>query len=227
MSAGVRVVLVEDDPAVSAIHHGFLLAHGGFEVIGQCATGEDAVEVISRLRPDLVLLDIHLPDISGVEVLRRLRADDHLDVDVMAVTAAQEVDTVRAAMAGGVVGYLVKPFAMAALHERLDAYLAARVPDDDAVLDQGQIDRMLGSSAGGRGVNLLPKGLSQETLIAVGRALTRAGTASAAEVSEATGISRGSARRYLEHLVDVGRATRHPRYGTAGRPVVDYRAAGR
>lgn len=223
----VRTLLVEDDPAVSAIHHGFLLAHGGFEVVAQAATGARALEVAAQLRPELVLLDIHLPDVSGVEVLRALRSGDLAGTDVIAVTAAQEVETVRAMIAGGVLGYLVKPFTMATLHERLDAYLAARAPSGSAVLDQQQIDRMMGSSTGGRSAPSLPKGLSQETLTAVWRALVTAGTASAAAVAEEAGTSCGSARRYLEHLVDVGRATRHPRYGEPWRPVVDYRAVRR
>lgn len=224
----VRTLLVEDDPAVAAIHHGFLLAHGGFEVIGTAVNGSQAVEMITEEEPDLVLLDIHLPDFSGVEVLRQIRmVPGHL-VDVIAVTAAQEVETVRAAIAGGVLGYLVKPFTMAALHERLDQYLHGR-PDAPvgARLDQTQIDRLLGSSVGGKQLSALPKGLSSETLNSVARALDISGLASAADIADATGVSRGSARRYLEHLVEAGRATRNPRYGSAGRPVVDYRAAHR
>lgn len=226
-STRVRTLLVEDDPAVCAIHHGFLLAHGGFEVVGQAVDGADALAKVVALEPDLVLLDIHLPDISGVEVLRRFRGGIAPDVDVLAVTAAQEVDTVRSAIAGGVVGYLVKPFTMAALHERLDFYLEARAPSGRSMLDQKQIDRMIGSSTGGRAPAEMPKGLSAETLATVWRALLEAGEESAAGIATTAGISRGSARRYLEHLVDAGRASRHPRYGSAGRPVVDYRAARR
>lgn len=188
----VRTVLVEDDRAVAAIHHGFLLAHGGFEVIGTAATGAAAVEMIVEEEPDLVLLDIHLPDISGVEVLRQIRAAGGHLVDVIAVTAAQEVETVRAAIAGGVLGYLVKPFTMAAMHERLDQYLVGRPQaPPGARLDQSQIDRLLGSATGGRAPATLPKGLSGETLTVVGRALTQLQTASAAQISEAAGVSAG------------------------------------
>lgn len=222
--SGVRTLVVEDEVAVAGVHQGFLLAHGGFEVVGLSHTGEDAVRDVERLRPDLVLLDIHLPDITGVEVLRRIRQLPGAPVDVIAVTAAQEAETVRAAMAGGVASYLVKPFTMGALHERLDQYLRQRaVVGGDERLDQRQIDRLMRSHPSTVEVRL-PKGLAPETLDQVAAELARAGQASAVEVGEAIGLSRVSVRRYLEHLVDAGRAVRRPRYGTAGRPEIEYRA---
>ena len=224
MSASrVTTLVVEDEVAVAGVHQGFLLAHGGFEVVGLAHTGEDAVREHERLRPELVLLDIHLPDMSGVEVLRRLRRLPGPPVDVIAVTAAQEAETVRAVMAGGVVSYLVKPFTMAVLHERLDHYLAHRaVVTGETHLDQRQIDRLLRAPEG-RTPPPLPKGLSQESLDQVVTALHDVGDGSALEIGEAIGMSRVSVRRYLEHLVDSGRAVRRPRYGTAGRPEIGYR----
>ena len=219
----VTTLVVEDEVAVAGVHQGFLLAHGGFEVVGLAHTGEDAVREVERLRPELVLLDIHLPDMSGVEVLGRLRRLEGPPVDVIAVTAAQEAETVRAVIAGGVVSYLVKPFTMAVLHERLDHYLAHRaVVTGETHLDQRQIDRLLRAPEG-RTPPPLPKGLSQESLDQVVTALHEVGDGSALEVGEAIGMSRVSVRRYLEHLVDSGRAVRRPRYGTAGRPEIGYR----
>lgn len=224
MSVGrVRALVVEDEVAVAGVHQGFLLAHGAFDVVGLAHTGEDAVREVERLRPDLVLLDIHLPDMSGVDVLRRVRQLPGRPVDVIAVTAAQEADTVRAAMAGGVAAYLVKPFTMAVLHERLDHYLQQRTAGaGDGRLDQRQIDRMMRAPRT-RMPAPLPKGLSPETLDQVMAALRRVGVGSAAEVGRACGLGRVSVRRYLEHLVDVDRAVRRPRYGTAGRPEIEYR----
>ena len=70
-----------------------------------------------------MLLDVYLPDMSGLEVLQRLRARPGRPVDVIAITAARELETVRTAMAGGVLHYLVKPFTAQVLRERLDDYL--------------------------------------------------------------------------------------------------------
>lgn len=218
-----RVLVVEDEVAVAGVHQGFLLAHGGFEVVGLAHTGGEAVRDVERLTPDLVLLDIHLPDMSGLDVLRRIRQLPGAPVDVIAVTAAQEADTVRAAMAGGVASYLVKPFTMAALHERLDQYLRHRaVAAGTDHLDQRQIDRLLRAPRSQPEARL-PKGLAPETLDHVVAELDRVGAASALEVGDTIGLSRVSVRRYLEYLVDVGRAVRRPRYGTAGRPEIEYR----
>lgn len=223
----VPTLVVEDEVAVAGVHQGFLLAHGGFEVVGLAHTGADAVQACERLRPELVLLDIHLPDMSGVDVLGRLRRLEGPPIDVMAVTAAQEAETVRAAMAGGVVSYLVKPFTMAMLHERLDHYLARRAAvQADTHLDQRQIDRLLRAPEG-RAPAPLPKGLSQESLDQVVAALHGLGDGSAVEVGAEIGMSRVSVRRYLEHLVESGRAVRRPRYGTAGRPEIGYRMEAR
>jgi len=77
------------------------------------SNGAEALSSVDQLRPDLVLLDIYLPDISGLEVLQQLREDDHPPVDVISITAAREVESLRAAMRGGVVHYLIKPFLFA------------------------------------------------------------------------------------------------------------------
>ncbi|MET1036445.1 MAG: response regulator [Arthrobacter sp.] len=143
----IRTLIIDDDPAVAGLHEGFLMAHGGFEVVGTAHTGEDGLRLLRGLAPDLVLLDIHLPGISGLEVLRRLRGDDVPAIDVFAITASRELETVRAALAGGVVQYLVKPFSAREFRERLDEYAAHRgelathleTPGD---LDQAAIDRL-------------------------------------------------------------------------------------
>ncbi len=228
----VRVLVVDDDFAVAAIHRRYVETLPGFVVVGEAHQGGDALRAVEELAPDLVLLDIYLPDLSGVEVLRRLRADaSGQRVDVIAVTASREVETVRAAMAGGVVHYLIKPFTLAALQERLLAYAAQRRELDQltgglgAVRDQEQVDRLLTPPPLHRASPPeLPKGLSAHTLQLVETALRDAGRElSAGETAQLCGLSRVSARRYLEHLATHGRAQVRPRYGSAGRPEHGYR----
>lgn len=225
-----RVLVVDDDFAVAGLHRGFVEAHGGFEVVGSAHTGADAIEQTERLSPDLVLLDVYLPDMSGVEVLAELRRRVDPPVDVIAITAARELETVRAAMAGGVLHYLVKPFPAHVLRERLDDYLRRwedlrRSAQRSEGLDQHDVDRLLGTATSPHsGQQPLPKGLSAHTLGLVSKALQRQPTdASAQEVADLVGVSRVSARRYLEHLVATGRAQVSPRYGAAGRPENRYR----
>lgn len=225
----ISVLVVDDDEAVATVHRGYTDSVPGFRVIGVVHRGGDVLPAVRDLRPDLVLLDVHLPDVSGTEVLRQLRAEG-MDVDVMAVTAAREVDTVREAMAGGVVHYLVKPFALAAFRDRLQAYAEhrARLRGAASVSDQADVDRLLqGRQRTPLPVDL-PKGLSSRTLAVVVQSLREQAPAdlSATEVAERCGIARVSARRYLEHLEQHGRAVVRPRYGGAGRPENGYRWVG-
>ncbi len=169
--------------------------------------------------PDLVLLDIYMPDMTGLEVLDRIRAASH-DVDVIFVTAARDVDNLKRALRGGALHYLVKPFERETLARRLEEY-AARHAELSALreVEQEHVDRMLGSTTGAAKVQL-PKGLSVETAVVVRAALADAGEQglSATECAERTGLSRVSARRYLEHLVADGVAVVKLKYGSTGRP---------
>lgn len=223
-----RVLVVDDDFAVAGLHTGFLEADGRLEVVGSAHTGADALRLVDECAPDLVLLDIYLPDMTGVEVLRRLRSREGAPVDVIAITAARELETVRAAMAGGVLHYLVKPFPAKVLRERIDDYLvhweSLRRSDGGEALDQADVDRLLSAPRSSRRQAALPKGLSPRTLDLVADALRNAGgDASAQEVGDVVGVSRVSARRYLEHLAEAGKAAVTPRYGSAGRPENRYR----
>lgn len=228
----IRVLVVDDDFAVASVHRGYVESIPGLEVVGVAHRGEEAVRAAGALLPDLVLLDVYLPDMSGIEVLRRLRAVDQPQPDVIMITAAREVQTVHQAMTSGVVDYLVKPFSLAVFRERLTAYQAHRADvlrrGAEEGLQQGDVDRLFSArhrASGGPSGNPLPKGLSPRTLESVARALRShpAADLSAGEVAELCGLARVSARRYLEHLERSGLAAVHPRYGTAGRPENGYR----
>jgi response regulator of citrate/malate metabolism len=210
------VLIVDDDFMVARVHAGFVERTAGFTVAGVAHGGLDALRMAQQLRPDLVLLDIYMPDLDGITVLRRLQAELP-DVDVLVITAAREVDTVRRALRGGVVSYLIKPFEYEALRERLENYAAtrsrlARVRR----AAQSDVDLLFGKANRSRPP---PKGLSAETAELVKRALLdAAGDLSASECAARTGLSRISARRYLEHFVEAGQAQVRLQYGTAGRP---------
>ncbi|MEU2199262.1 response regulator [Isoptericola sp. NPDC019482] len=225
------VLVVEDDFMVASIHRRFVERVPGFRVVGEAHSGADALAAVEALRPDLVLLDVHLPDMSGIEVLRRLRAAGH-DLGVIVITAAREADTVRAAAAGGAAHYLVKPFASEDLTARLQEFRRARAAleglDDDGVAGspadiQADIDAVFARPPQATPREPLPKGLSQETADAVLAALADGAELSATECADAVGVSRVSARRYLEHFATAGRAAVRLNYGTAGRPERRYR----
>jgi response regulator of citrate/malate metabolism len=222
----VAVLVVDDDFMVARIHTQFVERTPGFEVVGVASSGQAALDDVARLRPDLVLLDVHLPDITGIEVLRRLRADGD-DIGVLMVTAAREADTVRAAASGGAVHYLVKPFDYDDLRVRLEAFRAAHLAlSGTGAPGQEDIDAVFGAAAVPSPAAMLPKGLSPETADSVEAALRDAGELSAAECADVVGISRVSARRYLEHFVARGSVTVRLQYGGAGRPERRYRIGG-
>lgn len=234
MSEPVDVVVVDDDFLVVKVHTRFVEQVPGFRVVATAATGQQAIDVVREHAPHLVLLDVHLPDMTGIEVLRHLRADGN-EVGVLVVTAAREVDQVRAARTGGAVGYLVKPFGQADLAARLEDFrdeLQRLAAADPETAEQDDIDAIFGGlrgpSEGSRAATgALPKGLSADTGELVIAAVRGAGDVSALECAEAVGLSRVTARRYLEHYVAAGVLDGRQQYGRVGRPERRYRPARR
>jgi response regulator of citrate/malate metabolism len=218
------VLVVDDDFMVAKIHTRYLATVSGFRVVGTVHTGTEALAALTELHPDLMLLDVYLPDMTGIEVLRRAR-QDFPDVDVIVVTAARELDTVREAMQGGAVSYLVKPFEYQALGERLEHYRRTRSAlSTSDVADQKQIDQLFGlpAESGATDQADLPKGLSRETALSVLAILTKNEAISATACAERIGLSRVSARRYLEHLERTNVVEVTLKYGV-GRPERLYR----
>ena len=222
----IRVLLVDDEALTLQLHRSFVERVPGFEVVGECAGARAAVSAILERRAgevDLVLLDMTMPDGSGLDVLRHVRARS-ADVDVIAITAVRDADTVRRAIALGAVQYLVKPFDFATFAERLEQYRTyrERLRGTTGPATQSEIDALLGARAAAS-AREIPKGLSPASLTRVADAVRAHGPLSASEAGDLLGMSRVAARRYLEHLADDGSAVREPRYGTGGRPETTYR----
>ncbi|GAA1611211.1 response regulator [Kribbella karoonensis] len=212
----ITVLVVDDDFMVARIHRGFVDRVDGFEVVGTANSGDAAVSALESLTPDLVLLDLYLPDVFGLDLIARLRAVQP-SVDILVITAAREAEAVRGAVRQGVVNYLLKPFGFEDLRARLQEYARRRASIPSQVTSQADVDRVLDPAR--PLVNRLPKGLSQETTDLVTTALRNTPeNLSAAECAELIGISRVSARRYLEFLTTQGQAEVTLRYGTTGRP---------
>jgi len=221
----IRTLIVDDDYMSASVHRSYTERLPGFVVVGEAHTGKEALELVRRTEPDLVLLDIYLPDLSGLEVIRRLRASDAA-VDVIAVTAAKDVETLRGAMQGGVLHYLVKPFLYDTFRERLERYATLKTRlGRMREASQEDVDRLF-SLLRTEGRDGLPKGISSPTLALVIEAVREAREAlTAVEVAEHAGISRGTARRYLDYLATAGTVELTLRYGAAGRPEHLYRWA--
>jgi response regulator of citrate/malate metabolism len=227
----IRTLVVEDDPVLADAHSQYVRRVPGFQPVGVVHSGTEALRFLGGNAVDLVLLDFYLPDMTGLDVCRALRARG-VGVDVIAVTSARDLEIVRAAVAQGVVQYLLKPFTLAAFRDKLERYAEYRralggTGETDgtgpSALAQQDVDRALSALRGSSGPNL-PKGMSKDTLDAIEELLrsTPAGL-SAGEVAERVGVVRVTGRRYLEYLAEHDLAVRSPRYGGPGRPEHVYR----
>ncbi|MDQ8702025.1 response regulator [Streptomyces sp. LHD-70] len=218
----IRVLVVEDDPVAADAHVQYVDRVPGFRTVGKAHSGAEARRVLDRTEVDLLLLDLYLPDGHGLQLARSLRAAGH-HADVIAVTSARDLTIVREGVSLGVVQYVLKPFTFATLRDRLVRYAEFRGAAGEAD-SQAEVDRAL-ATLRSPGPVALPKGLSAPTLERVTQTLRAASpeglTATAA--AAAAGLSRITARRYLEHLVTSGRAARSPQYGQVGRPELHYR----
>lgn len=230
----IRVLIVEDEPIVAEAHGVYVGRIDGFTVAGTAPDGQSALRLLGEFAAagqplDLVLLDMNLPDLHGLDVARRMRAAGLL-ADIIAITAVREVAIVRGAVSIGVVQYLIKPFTFSTFADKLASYRAFReqlaAPTSGSSAggaSQSDVDQAFASLRAPTELPL-PKGLSSHSLESVKDFLAGLGRAvSASEATEALGMSRVTARRYLEYLVDAGLVTRSARYGTPGRPENEYR----
>ena len=230
----IRVLVVEDEPIASAAHAAYVQRLDGFSLAGTAPDGQSALRLLAEFsaagnQVELVLLDMNLPDLHGLDIARRMRSSG-LFSDIIAITAVRELNIVRSAVAIGVVQYLIKPFTYATFAEKLTNYRLFReqlASSDNGTTktgaSQSDVDQAFASLRTPSELQL-PKGLSVSTLDAVKEYLRKEDAAvSASEVMDELGMSRVTARRYLEYLADAGSVSRAPRYGAPGRPENEYR----
>lgn len=221
----IRTLVVDDDFQVAHIHAASVEKVEGFVCIGQAHSAAQARAAIDRDRPDLLILDIYLPDEDGLTLLRSLVTQGH-PPDTIFITAARDVTTVRAAMGLGAVYYLVKPFGFAQLRDQLNAYRAWReqvTTGDSGPADQATVDSLFNLL---RPFPIEPSVHSDlpptmnKILDAVRGAARPIG---ATTVSHAVGVSRPTAQRYLSELQRRKLITLELTYGATGRPEHRYR----
>jgi response regulator of citrate/malate metabolism len=229
----IRVLVVEDEPVASAAHAAYVGRLDGFSLAGTAPDGQSALRLLTEFAAagnpvELVLLDMNLPDLHGLDIARRMRSSG-LFADIIAITAVRELNIVRSAVSIGVVQYLIKPFTFATFADKLASYrlfreqLAAGSGGTKAGASQSDVDQAFASLRAPSELPL-PKGLSTSTLDAVQEFMRQQQDAvSATEVMDALGMSRVTARRYLEYLADAGTVSRTARYGAPGRPENEYR----
>lgn len=217
----VRVLVVEDDMRISELHQRFVEKLPQFEVIGVAHCIVDAAEMVEILQPDLVLLDLFFPEGNGMDLLRRIRAGEQ-PCDVILITAAREIASLQDALRGGVFDYIIKPVYFPRFEEALQKYYTyfSRLHSGGA-LDQKDVDRLLHAQRASDSLSgAIPKGIDTLTLNKVRKVFDdpKMTDLNAEEVGNKVGISRSTARRYLEFLATEGFLKADLIYGVVGRP---------
>lgn len=223
----IKVMIVEDDPMVAALNRQFVGRMDGFEVIGAAENAQQAIAILSESDIDLVLLDIHMPGLTGIEFLQMLR-EQQQDLDVILITAASEIQQIQHALRLGASDYLIKPFEFSRFQEALLQYQNNfHKLHDNKQISQQEIDSLLGRkqpAVSGTTVQTLPKGLTKATLQTIQQVILakEAAVFSTDELAQSAQISRVSVRKYLKFLSAIGYLQEDLTYGV-GRPIYQYR----
>jgi response regulator NasT len=129
---GKRVVIAEDE-AIIRLDLKEILEAEGYEVVGETGRGDEAVDLVARHQPDIVILDIKMPGIDGIEAARRISAEHR--VAVLILTAFSQRNLIEEARDAGVAAYLVKPFQSGELVPAI-AVATARFEEYRAIEDE-------------------------------------------------------------------------------------------
>ncbi|WP_312123737.1 response regulator [Lysinibacillus boronitolerans] len=216
----LSVFIVEDDPMVLEINKGFLNKMIGFQLVGESITGRDAYEKIKVKKPDLILLDMFLPDMTGMDLFLKLRSE-RIPSDIILITAARDAPTVQEALRFGASDYLIKPFRFERFEKALQQYKnSSKLFTNCTALNQEDIDSWLGIQ---QESNELPKGLNNLTMKQILDYLTTYRVAITSEqLAQNVGMARVTVRKYLDFLANKGTVSIELQYGTVGRPTKYY-----
>ncbi|MCZ8517689.1 response regulator [Paenibacillus filicis] len=228
----INVLLVEDDPMVQEVNRQFVERVAGFRIVGVASSGEEGLAMAREQHPDLMILDIFMPLMDGLETLSVIRKEQ-LPIDVIVISAANDMRTIRRMLQNGAVDYIMKPFKFERVKQALEQYRAMKASQEkDLSVSQQELDRLRYGGEQQPGAapaadnapapTELPKGLQAVTLKQIIQFL-KSSTAplSAEEVAEGVGIARVTARRYLDYLEKNGELRLDLQYGV-GRPVNRY-----
>lgn len=227
MNATLHILIIEDDFRVAGINAELAGQIAGYAAASIAKTGDEAMAYLKEASPlpDLILLDVFIPDRSGLELFWEIRTQ-YPQIAIIMVTAANEIETIAATVRGGVFDYLLKPVDFGRFTQSLERFRDQRLAlSEQQDWQQSDIDRLFGVNVA-QTVTIedtseeLPKGIDQLTLDGVRDFLNASSPegANAMEAGKAVGISRSTARRYLEHLVASGDAKAQLNYGEIGRP---------
>ncbi|MDF7679323.1 response regulator [Enterobacteriaceae bacterium ESL0689] len=225
----INAIVVEDDANMLFFIENFIKHNHSYRLLGNANTIQQAKVIIAALKPDLLFLDNFLPDGKGIDLLKYLRIS-HPSIDVILITAANDIDTIKIAFRHGVFDYLIKPFMIDRLNESLTNYLIYSHQYNHHQWQQQDIDKLFHANLNHYHENGLsyPKGIDKLTLLQVCAAFHGQQTEhSAGSLGKCIGISKSTARRYLEYCKQIRMLEAHIVYGAVGRPERIYRLTGK
>ena len=195
MAASVRVLVVDDDPVVRDAYRAFLDARDGLELCGEAADGRQGLEAYAQLNPDVVLMDLQMPRMSGIDATAAI-VQRWPSACIVALTTFGTSDYITAALRAGAAGYLVKDTGGDALAEGILQAVAGDMPLSPAVRRE-LVGSMLVDPGPGPAPTPVDPGLTpreRELLGWLAAGLTNQ------QIGAGMYISEGSVKQYLSHI---------------------------
>lgn len=218
----IEVLIIEDDVRVADVHRRFLEKIEGFNVIACANTGEEALDWLMSFSPQLILLDVFLPDMLGIDLIDKIQ-EIRPNSNIILITAATEAHIVQVAYRKNVTDYILKPFTFEQLKESIEKFqIKFSILQNNKKFTQEEIQQLWSKGPSNVKIEvspLLPKGIDPVTMNHVISHLNSIENGITAEaLGKNIGVSRSTARRYLEFLVTQKQAYTELTYGTVGRP---------
>jgi response regulator of citrate/malate metabolism len=227
-NTSIRVIVIDDDFMIAKMHGKFISSQPGYELVGLAYNYEQALSLVTEFKPELLLLDVYLPDHSGIDLLRTIRSQN-IPCDIILITAAKEREIVEEGFRLGVFDYLFKPFDLEHLQNILIKYSQFTMQlSSSEQLSQKSLDDLKKLRAPNSAASLtdLPfqKGIDVRTLERIKQCLIGSKDFQNVEdISLRAGVSRSTVRNYLTYLVEDQTVEEFLQYGTIGRPQRLYR----
>jgi response regulator of citrate/malate metabolism len=221
----LRVLVVDDDFMIAKLHGKFIASQKGYQLAGTAHSYEEAITLMDMVQPDLLLLDVYLPDHSGIELLKTIRMQNRR-CDVILITAAKELEIVEDSFRFGVIDYLIKPFDLNQLQTNLLKYakfksrLTASSELNQETVDDLKKLRIFESTFN----PINQKGIDLRTLEKIKKCINYSPEPlSADQIAKLAGVSLSTTRTYLSYMVEEQELIEEQQYGTVGRPLRLYR----
>jgi response regulator of citrate/malate metabolism len=223
ISQDIRVLIIEDDKMIQRVLTEFLKKIKGFVLVGSVNDFQQAKDFIESSGVDLLLLDIYLPGGLGLDLLKWVRHQERA-IDAILITADNRSESLEKAMRYGAIDYLIKPFRFERFEESLQRYLKKQSRlHSHMMVDQEGVDLLMTNNQN----TVYEENINQTAeKILMYLQQNSAQSYTSTEIAKVIGISRITARRYLEEMEDEGIVVLELTYGNIGRPKNKYRYIG-